>query len=41
LPRLRVYRAETAIADKLHAMVDLGEANSRMRDFFDVFALAA
>jgi hypothetical protein len=40
-PRLRVYRPETAIAEKLHAMVDLGEANSRMRDFFDVYALAA
>ena len=39
-PRLRAYRPETAIAEKLHAMVVLGEANSRMRDFFDVFALA-
>jgi hypothetical protein len=27
-PRLRVYRPETAIAEKLHAMVELGEANS-------------
>ena len=33
-PRLRVYRPETAIAEKLHAMVELGEANSRMRHFF-------
>jgi predicted nucleotidyltransferase component of viral defense system len=39
-PRLKAYRPETAIAEKLHAMVVLGEANSRMRDFFDVFALA-
>src|SRR5713226_8162097 len=39
-PRLRAYRPETAIAEKLHAMVVLGEANSRMRDFFDVHALA-
>jgi hypothetical protein len=39
-PRLRAYRPETTIAEKLHAMVVLGEANSRMRDFFDVFALA-
>ena len=39
-PRLRAYRPETAIAEKLHAMVVLGEANSRMRDFFDIFALA-
>lgn len=40
-PRLRAYRPETAIAEKLHAMVVLGVANSRMRDFFDVHALAA
>lgn len=40
-PRLRAYRPETAIAEKLHAMVVLGEANSRMRDFFDIHALAA
>jgi predicted nucleotidyltransferase component of viral defense system len=39
-PRLKAYRPETTIAEKLHAMVVLGEANSRMRDFFDIFALA-
>ncbi|MEX0880635.1 MAG: nucleotidyl transferase AbiEii/AbiGii toxin family protein [Thermoanaerobaculia bacterium] len=39
-PRLRAYRPETAIAEKLHAMVTLGAANSRMRDFFDIHALA-
>ena len=39
-PRLRGYRPETAIAEKLHAMVELGSRNSRMRDFFDVSALA-
>ncbi len=40
-PRLRAYRPETAIAEKVHAMVVLGSSNSRMRDFFDVYALAA
>jgi predicted nucleotidyltransferase component of viral defense system len=39
-PRLRAYRPETAIAEKFHAMVVLGEVNSRMRDFFDIYALA-
>ncbi|MBP7586783.1 MAG: nucleotidyl transferase AbiEii/AbiGii toxin family protein [Thermoanaerobaculia bacterium] len=39
-PWLRGYRPETAIAEKLHAMVELGSKNSRMRDFFDVSALA-
>ena len=38
--RMRAYRPETAIAEKLHAMVVLGAANSRMRDFFDVYALS-
>jgi len=40
-PRLRAYRPETAIAEKVHAMVTLGSKNSRMRDFFDIHALAA
>jgi predicted nucleotidyltransferase component of viral defense system len=40
MPRLKAYRPETAIAEKLHAMVMLGEANSRMRDFFDIHALS-
>jgi len=39
-PRLRAYRQETAIAEKVHAMVVLGAQNSRMKDFFDVHTLA-
>lgn len=39
-PRLRAYRPETAIAEKLHAMVWLDMQNSRMKDFFDVWGLA-
>lgn len=38
--RLSAYPAETIIAEKLHAMVLLGDANSRMKDFFDVHLLA-
>jgi len=38
-PRLRCYRPETSIAEKVYAMVVLGTRNSRMRDFFDVFML--
>jgi hypothetical protein len=34
------YRPETSIAEKLHAMVTLGRADSRMKDFFDIFMLA-
>ncbi|MEZ4266509.1 MAG: nucleotidyl transferase AbiEii/AbiGii toxin family protein [Myxococcota bacterium] len=39
-PRLRVYPRETVVAEKLEAMVRLGAANSRMKDFFDIAALA-
>lgn len=39
-PKLRAYPPETVIAEKLEAMVRLGLANSRMKDFFDVWHLA-
>lgn len=38
--RLRGYHPETAIAEKLHIIVTFGMANSRMKDFFDIAALA-
>ena len=38
-PRLRVYSPESVIAEKFEAMVSLGMANSRMRDFYDVWVL--
>lgn len=39
-PRLRAYNRETAMAEKLEAMLKLGEINSRMKDFFDVWVLS-
>jgi predicted nucleotidyltransferase component of viral defense system len=39
-PELLGYNRETAIAEKFQAMVKLGELNSRMKDFFDVWVLA-
>ncbi len=39
-PRLCAYPRESVIAEKLEAMVNLGIANSRMKDFFDVWFLA-
>ncbi len=39
-PRLRVYARETVIVEKFHAMVMLGLANSRMKDFYDVWILS-
>jgi predicted nucleotidyltransferase component of viral defense system len=38
-PHLRAYPLETVIAEKLHAMVALGLANSRMKDYYDVWML--
>lgn len=39
-PRLRAYPRATVVAEKVEAMVSLGMANSRMKDYFDVRALA-
>jgi predicted nucleotidyltransferase component of viral defense system len=39
-PKLRAYSKETVIAEKFHAMVYRGIANSRMKDFYDVWVLA-
>jgi hypothetical protein len=39
-PHLMAYNRETTIAEKLEAMVSLGELNTRMKDFFDVWLLA-
>ena len=38
-PRLKVYNRETVIAEKLQAMVLLDLANSRMKDFYDVWII--
>lgn len=38
-PHLRAYPQETVIAEKVHAMVVLGMANSRMKDYYDVWML--
>lgn len=40
-PHLRAYPPETVIAEKFHAMVILGRANSRMKDFYDVWMLTS
>ncbi len=38
--RLLVYSKESVIAEKLHAMIYLAMANSRMKDFYDIALLA-
>lgn len=39
-PRLLCYSRQSAIAEKLEAMVKLGRLNSRMKDFHDVWLLS-
>lgn len=40
LARLRAYARETVIAEKFQAMVALGYANSRLKDFYDIWILS-
>jgi len=39
-PRLRAYPRAAVVAEKVEALVTLGIANSRMKDYFDLRALA-
>lgn len=39
-PHIRAYPQEAVVAEKLHAMVVLGERNSRYKDFYDLQVLA-
>lgn len=38
-PHIRAYPIYTVVAEKLEAVVRLGEANTRMKDFFDLWFL--
>ena len=38
-PKLAVYPLETVLAEKLEAVVSLGEFNTRMKDFYDLYSL--
>jgi hypothetical protein len=40
-PRIRTYTRDSVVAEKLHAAVWLGDANTRLKDFYDLFALSA
>ena len=39
-PIIKAYPKETVIAEKLQAIVSLGMANSRMKDYYDVWAMS-
>lgn len=40
-PRILAYPRESVVAEKLNAMVTLGERNSRYKDFYDLHAMAS
>lgn len=40
-PRILAYPQESVVAEKLHAMVTLGEQNSRYKDFYDMHTMAS
>jgi hypothetical protein len=39
-PKMRAYPKENVVAEKLEALVKLGMANSRMKDFYDLWMIA-
>jgi predicted nucleotidyltransferase component of viral defense system len=39
-PRVRAYPREAVVAEKLEALVKLGMANTRMKDFYDLWKLS-
>jgi len=40
-PNLKAYPRETVVAEKYQALVNLGMANSRMKDFYDLWVIAS
>jgi predicted nucleotidyltransferase component of viral defense system len=40
VPRLRAYPLETVVAEKFEALVSIGVANTRMKDFYDLWMMA-
>lgn len=40
-PSVRAYRIETVIAEKFEALVSIGQATSRLKDFFDIWRFSS
>lgn len=38
-PKIKAYSLESVIAEKFEAMVFLGDFNSRMKDFYDIYSI--
>lgn len=39
IPMIQAYSIETVVAEKFQAMIELSSANSRMKDFYDVYQI--
>ncbi len=39
-PEIKTYSPEPVVAEKLHAMVRYGRANTRMKDFYDIWRIS-
>jgi predicted nucleotidyltransferase component of viral defense system len=39
-PRIRIYPPESVVAEKFHVAVLFGDANTRLKDFYDLFVLS-
>jgi hypothetical protein len=39
IPVIQAYSIETVVAEKFQAMIELSSANSRMKDFYDVYQI--
>ncbi len=39
-PRVRAYPVETVVAEKLEAVISLGDINTRMKDFYDLILIS-
>jgi predicted nucleotidyltransferase component of viral defense system len=39
-PKIRAYPKETVVAEKLQAIIALGETNGRMKDFYDLWMMS-
>src|SRR3990167_9138070 len=39
LPKLKAYPPQTVLAEKIHTMLEKGDTNSRIKDYYDVWLL--
>jgi predicted nucleotidyltransferase component of viral defense system len=40
MPKIKAYPPETIISEKFHAIIKIGELNSRVKDYYDIWLLS-